>query len=50
MIYLRFVLLQPRRDYYAIGAELDRYYLIDQLIPSFGQPSECDSYLSNRSE
>ena len=34
MIYLRFVLLQPRRDYYAIAATLDRCYLIDHLIPS----------------
>ena len=40
MIYHRFMLLQPRRDYYAIAAALDRYYLIDHLIPSLRNRSE----------
>ena len=40
MIYLRFMLLQPRRNYYAIAAALDRYYLLDHLTP----------YIKNRSE
>ena len=32
MIYLRFILLQPRRDYYTSAAALERYYLLQFVV------------------